>query len=100
MRRHLLSSCAVGLVLAAAGGGAHAETLTEALVGAYNSNPQILAERALVRATDENVPQALAGWRPTVTFTGAIGAQRTDTVPGQVLFFNASGIPIISPTQS
>jgi outer membrane protein len=100
MRRHLLSSCAVGLVLAAAAGGAHAETLTEALVGAYSSNPQILAERALLRATDENVPQALAGWRPTVTVTGAVGAQRTDTTPGQVLFFSASGIPIISPTQS
>jgi outer membrane protein len=100
MRRHLLSSCAVGLVLTAAAGGAQAETLTEALVGAYSSNPQILAERALLRATDENVPQALAGWRPTVTVTGAVGAQRTDTTPGQVLFFNASGIPIISPTQS
>lgn len=81
MRRHLLASCAIGVGLVATGVGARAETLIEALVDTYNSNPQILAERALVRATDEGVPQALAGWRPTVTATGSIGAQRIDTSP-------------------
>jgi outer membrane protein len=43
---------------------AHAETLNEALISAYQSNPQINASRAQQRATDENVPQALAGYRP------------------------------------
>ena len=31
------------------------------------------AERAKLRATDENVPQALAGWRPTVVLAGTAG---------------------------
>ncbi len=38
-----------------------AETIADALVKAYQSNPQLNAERARQRATDENVPQALAG---------------------------------------
>src|SRR5690348_11557792 len=52
---------------------ARAQTLTDALAEAYNTNPQLLAQRALLRATDEQVPQALSFWRPTVNFTGQIG---------------------------
>ena len=43
-----------------------AETLPEALVKAYQTNPQLNAERARQRGTDENVPQALAGYRPQI----------------------------------
>src|SRR5215831_15224781 len=50
-----------------------AQTLTQALAEAYNTNPQLLAQRALLRATDEQVPQALSFWRPTVNFTGQAG---------------------------
>lgn len=53
-----------------------AQTLTEALSYAYNTNPQLLAQRSLLRATDEGVPQALSNWRPTVTFTGQAGYNR------------------------
>ncbi len=42
-------------------------TLQEALAAAYSSNPTLLAARAALRAVDEGVPQALAGWRPTVS---------------------------------
>ncbi|HTZ79564.1 MAG TPA: TolC family outer membrane protein [Stellaceae bacterium] len=65
------------LVLGVCGGfasAARAETLTEALTEAYQYNPQILAQRAHLRATDEGVPQALSGWRPTVQFTGSAGS--------------------------
>ena len=55
---------------------ASAQTLTQALAEAYNTNPQLLAQRALLRATDEQVPQALSGWRPTVNFTGQVGGSR------------------------
>ncbi len=55
---------------------ARAQTLTQALAEAYNTNPQLLAQRALLRATDEQVPQALSGWRPTVNFTGQAALQR------------------------
>ncbi|GAA4497385.1 TolC family outer membrane protein [Gluconacetobacter tumulicola] len=34
---------------------------------AYNSAPQLLRERALLQQTDEGVPKALSGWRPTVS---------------------------------
>jgi TolC family type I secretion outer membrane protein len=55
---------------------ASAQTLTEAFAYAYNTNPQLLAQRALLRSTDEQVPQALSNWRPTVTFTGQAGFTR------------------------
>ncbi len=45
-------------------------TLAQALGIAYESNPQLTGERAHLRATDENVPTALSGWRPTI----AVGA--------------------------
>jgi outer membrane protein len=52
---------------------AHAETLAEALARAYNTNPTLGAERARQRGTDEQVPQALSGWRPTITAQGQAG---------------------------
>src|SRR6266550_3761438 len=62
-----------GFVVAVTAVSAHAQTLTDALAEAYNTNPQLLAQRALLRATDEQVPQALSFWRPQVTFTGQDG---------------------------
>ncbi|HEV8027857.1 MAG TPA: TolC family outer membrane protein [Stellaceae bacterium] len=85
MRPSLPVSCAIASLLAAAPLGLRAETLGEALVDAYANNPQILAERALLRATDENVPQALAGWRPTVQFTGSGGREHQDNNPPSVI---------------
>ncbi len=84
MRRLFLASLALGLALGLGAfrvGTAAAETLEEALVATYAGNPQILAERANLRATDEGVPQALSGWRPTVTFSGAIGVEQSETTP-------------------
>ena len=51
---------------------ASAETLSEALASAYTSNPTLRAERARQRGTDEQIPQALSGWRPTVTAQGGV----------------------------
>jgi len=63
----------VCFLTASAPAALQAQTLTQALADAYNTNPQLLAQRALLRATDEQVPQALANWRPTVNFTGQAG---------------------------
>jgi outer membrane protein len=52
-----------------------AETLPEALVKAYQSNPQLNADRARQRGTDENVPQALAGYRPQIVAGLSAGLQ-------------------------
>jgi outer membrane protein len=54
---------------------AFAEALPEALVKAYQTNPQLNAERARQRATDENVPQALAGYRPQIVASLSAGLQ-------------------------
>lgn len=48
-------------------------TLTEALAATYSNQPALQAARARLRATDENVPTALAGWRPTVIVAGTAG---------------------------
>src|SRR5438309_2279961 len=72
-RRKFGVGAITGVVAALATASPHAQTLTQALAEAYNNNPQLLAQRALLRATDEQVPQALSFWRPQVTFTGQIG---------------------------
>src|ERR1700729_628039 len=57
---------------------ASGDTIEAALVRAYQNNPQLNAQRALVRSTDENVPQALSGYRPKVAVTASAGYQYTD----------------------
>jgi outer membrane protein len=56
-----------------------ADTIEAALVRAYQSNPQLNAQRAAVRATDEGVPQALSGYRPSVNITASAGYQYSDS---------------------
>jgi len=70
-------------VLLLAGMGATpvlADTIDAALVRAYQNNPQLNAQRAQVRFTDENVPQALSGYRPRVAVTASAGTQYTDVL--------------------
>ena len=52
---------------------ARADTLEWALVQAYQNNPSLNAQRAALRATDENVPQALSGYRPKLSVTASGG---------------------------
>src|SRR5258708_39029827 len=58
---------------------AQADTIEAALVRSYQNNPQLNSQRASVRAIDENVPQALSGYRPRVALTASAGYQYTDT---------------------
>ena len=55
-----------------------ADTIEAALIRSYQNNPQLNAQRASVRSTDENVPQALSGYRPRVAVTASAGTQYTD----------------------
>ena len=66
----------MGTAVLATATPARAESLAQALASAYSNNPTIRAERARQRATDEQVPQALSGWRPTVTTFADAGLQR------------------------
>lgn len=64
------------------GASAHAVTLEQALAAAYANNPSLNASRASLRATDESVPQAKAGNRPTVSANGTVTGSYTDNSPG------------------
>jgi outer membrane protein len=75
----VLRLTALGLAVIAP---AMAETLPEALVRAYQSSPQFNADRARQRGTDENVPQALVGYRPQIVASLSAGLQAVrDTLP-------------------
>jgi len=54
-----------------------AETIESALARAYQGNPQLNAQRAIVRQTDESVAQALSGYRPNVSASANVGRQYT-----------------------
>jgi TolC family type I secretion outer membrane protein len=58
------SVIALALALAVSGyaGLAHADTLADAITSAYQSNPNIQAQRAAMRALDENYTQARAAY--------------------------------------
>src|SRR6202167_1221603 len=57
---------------------AAAETIETALAKAYENNPQLNAQRAIVRQTDEGVPTALSGYRPTIAATATVGREYSD----------------------
>src|SRR5579871_3350213 len=68
------------LLLPAAAPPVRADTMEAALVRAYQNNPQLNAQRASARATDEVVPQALSAYRPNVAATLSGGSQYTDAL--------------------
>jgi outer membrane protein len=82
---------------------AHAETLESALIQAYQNNPTLNSQRALVRATDENVPQVLAGYRPRITANASVGElyQETSTkittpgAPNPFVNLNGTTTPVV-----
>ena len=82
------------------GGAALADTLEQALAYAYANNPQINSQRALVRATDENVPTALAGYRPKAVATANIGLQSLSTTTREVGSSTPLDVPPVFFTQS
>jgi outer membrane protein len=85
------------------GAGAGAGTIEGALVLAYRNNPQLNAQRSSARATDENVPTALAGYRPRVTGTSSLTEQYLDTLTksgttagGTALYTQSQGAVAVS----
>jgi TolC family type I secretion outer membrane protein len=72
--------CAVAAGLGAAG-SVRAQSLIEALSTTYNSNPDLLAARAILRQTDETLAQAVANWRPRVTLSLEYNKLESDSLP-------------------
>jgi outer membrane protein len=94
--RIIALSAAVGFCLARP---AAAETMSEALASAYANNPSLNAQRASLRATDEGVPQALSGYRPTISATATAEAVSLhNTVLGDFHYYPRSiGVTITQP---
>jgi outer membrane protein len=88
-------------VLAAVTHEAAAETMQSALAQAYQGNPQLNAQRAIVRQSDEGVAQALSGYRPTLSANASVGRQYVNTtqifpaIPGTALSQNIA-LPLTS----
>jgi outer membrane protein len=88
-------------VLAAVTHEAAAETMQSALARAYQGNPQLNAQRAIVRQSDEGVAQALSGYRPTLSANAGVGRQYVNTtqifpaIPGTALSQNIA-LPLTS----
>jgi outer membrane protein len=84
MSTRLLSTRVVSTFMASAlvlsSVAVQADTLNSALANAYQNNPQLNSQRAVVRQTDEQVPQALSGYKPTVSATVSVGEQNTNTL--------------------
>ncbi len=83
VRRAMALSLVTMLGIGWAGAGdAHGQTLEEALVSAYLTNPELQSQRSALRAADEFVPQALSGWRPTVRVTSQATVADIDSASG------------------
>jgi outer membrane protein len=76
-----LATVSVAAIAAfAVSAAARAQSLETALMQAYQNNPSLNAQRAALRAIDENVPIALSGYRPKITGTITGGATNQDQV--------------------
>ena len=84
----------MGVALGGAGmmttGTALADSLNVAMEKAYATNPTLNAGRAGQRATDEEVPQALSGWRPSVSVSGNLSSNFQKRSTGQRHFDDGS----------
>ncbi|HRD75152.1 MAG TPA: TolC family outer membrane protein [Hyphomicrobiaceae bacterium] len=80
LKRVLLSGSALA-VIAAGSLEVSAQSLRDALAAAYKTNPRLDAERARLRATDEEVARAHSGYRPTISGSADMGWERRETRP-------------------
>jgi outer membrane protein len=74
------AACVVAAGLGAAS-NAWSQSLIEALSTTYNSNPDLLASRAILRQTDESLAQAVANWRPRITLSLEYNKVEQDSYP-------------------
>jgi len=91
-----------GCLILTAGAPARADTLRDALVSAYQTNPTLESARAQQRATDEGVPIARAAGLPslstTETYTKNLKqSENSLTAPSKIFTADAQlGVPIYS----
>lgn len=83
-RRILASVTAICIAVSA-----QADTLADALVGAYNTSGLLEQNRAVLRAADEDVAQAISGLRPVINWAGDVtrdfGTSRSGATLGTIV---------------
>ncbi|MFO6463061.1 TolC family outer membrane protein [Jannaschia sp. KMU-145] len=84
--RRLAGACAIAVFALPAA----AETLTDTLIRAYRSSPQLEQQRYLLRATDEDVAVAVSALRPSVDFQSQYSTTYRDTGFGAATTTGAS----------
>jgi TolC family type I secretion outer membrane protein len=106
IRPPLRFACAAAACALAIGpgatGAARAQSLIEALSTTYNSNPDLLAQRAVLRQTDETLAQAVANWRPKVSLSLEYNKIEADSLPvlrGNSYFILNGRTTLLSVTQ-
>src|SRR5438270_13688454 len=92
-QRAALAAGAIFLTAMLAAGAAYAAefTLEEALGMAYANNPRLEAQRAQLRATDEDVAKAVSGYRPDIGASANYGFEKNSI--GNVLLPVPNGHP-------
>ena len=75
VRRRLAGLALAAATAAGAAGGASAQTLAEALSDAYVNSGLLEQNRALLRAADEDVAQAVAALRPVLNWSTSLRRQ-------------------------
>lgn len=93
LRRGLLCAAAASVMIS---GAAQADTLREALIQTYYTNPTLTAERARLRSIDESVALARAAGRPQVSATAGVNQDLTRTGGGNGRNFSA-GVDLSYP---
>lgn len=89
-----------GVLAAGLAGPAAGQTIADALSSAYNTNPDLATQRAVLRQTDEHVNQALSNWRPSVVVSGDYGKadyKTTQLLARQHLTPRAAELTITQP---
>ncbi len=87
MKKSLYLSSLSLLAIVTLGQPSYGDSLKGAMAAAYINNPILQAQRASLRAIDENINQAKSGWRPSVVGTVRYGYRNSKTFAS----FSASG---------
>lgn len=87
MKKGIVSLMAIATVMTGSY-AVSADTLKDAMAAAYASNPQLLAQRAALRAVDEGVARARSGYLPNLN--GSYGYSSGESTQGGLTTPNSS----------
>jgi outer membrane protein len=98
MNRRLLAAAVATAFAAWAGPAAAAMDLAEAVRAAAEIDPQVASARAQLAATQQRVPQAQAGLKPSVNATGNVNYNILDTSIAPTRDWDSQSLSIVAST--